>query len=103
MTLPRIAAVLAAVVAISACAPLLRTEPLIRGTIVGIGSSSLEVRHKSGRIVRVLIAPTTTVASDTPSATAPILRPGLRTTITLEGSTSPFVARQVQVFGSDTR
>lgn len=99
----RCAAVVGVVLATASCASLLRTDPFIHGTIVGAGDGWLDVRHKSGRVVRVVITPTTVVAQSTPSAVAPDLRPGLRTTITLDGTGGSFVARQADVFGRRSR
>ena len=99
MRLMRIAAVFSFVFATASCATLLQSDSLLRGTIVGVGSDSMDVRHKSGQIVRVVIAPTTAVVSNTQPGTTPRLRLGLRTNITLEESSRPFIARQVRVFG----
>lgn len=52
---------LCVVLAAGACAPLLRSEPFVRGTIVGVGDGWVDLRHKSGRVVRILIPPQTGV------------------------------------------
>lgn len=76
----------------TSCASLLRSEPFIRGTIVAVGNGWLDVRHKSGRVVRV-------VTSAASTAAAAGLKPNVRALIQLEGR-GPFVARDVRVFGN---
>lgn len=76
----------------TSCASVLRTEPFIRGTIVNVGNGWLDVRHKSGRNVRVLTSATATAAG---------LRPNVRAFVRLEGSAQgPLVAREVRVLGA---
>lgn len=76
----------------TSCASLLRTEPFVRGTVVDVGNGWLDVRHKSGRVVRV-------VTSAASTAAAAGLKPNVRALIQLEGR-GPFVARDVRVFGN---
>ena len=96
----KILVLLLVALSVGSCAALLRTEPFIRGSIVATGDGWVDVRHKSGRVVRVLIVPTTDVRDGTPSAVAPTLMPGRRTTITLVAPRGPFVARKVRVAGA---
>ena len=78
----------------TSCASVLRTESFIRGTIVEVGNGWLDVRHKSGRVVRVI---TTAVST----AAAAGLKPNVRAFIELEGShQGPLVARAVRVVGN---
>lgn len=77
----------------TACASLLRTEPFIRGTIVDVSDGWLDVRHKSGRVVRV-------VRTAESTAVAARLKPDVRVFVEVEGSgNGPLVARDVQVGG----
>ena len=78
----------------TACASLFRTESFIRGTVVDVGNGWLDLRHKSGRVVRVV----TTTAS---TGAAAGLKPDVRVFVELEGSgKGPLVARDVLVVGN---
>ena len=75
----------------TSCASALRTEPFIRGTIVNVDKDWLDVRHKSGRTVRVLTSAQTTAGG---------LKPNVRVFISLERlAQGPLVAREVRVLG----
>ena len=87
-SLLRMSIVILALVSTS-CASVLRTEHFIRGTIVDVGNGWLDVRHKSGRTVRVLTSATGSAAK---------LKPNVRAFIRLEESAQgPLVAREVRV------
>lgn len=68
-------------VAATSCAPLLGTDPLIRGTVVDVGNGWLDVRHKSGRVVRVLLTTSTDVTQGRAVARIAFVRAGQRTMI----------------------
>lgn len=89
-------------VATTSCAPLLATDPLIRGTVVDVGNGWLDVRHKSGRVVRVLITTSTDVTQGRAVARIACVRAGQRTMIMLAQPSGPFFAREVRVFGGGT-
>ena len=91
--------VLVVVLTATSCAPLLLTEPFIRGSIVATGDGWVDVRHKSGRVVRVLIVPTTVLTGAAPTAVTPALTRGRRVTLTLATPGAPFVARELRVWG----
>ena len=95
----KILVLLVLALSVTSCAPLLRSEPFIRGTVVATGNGWVDVRHKSGRTVRVLIVPTTVVTRAAPTAVAPPLTRGRRVTLTLAARGAPFVARDVRVWG----
>lgn len=61
--LHRVTIVLTAIAATS-CTPLLRTDPFVHGTIVNAGDDWLDVRHKSGRVVRIIEVNETPIALD---------------------------------------
>ena len=76
----------------TSCASLLQTEPFVRGTIVDVGNGWLDVRHKSGRVVRIPIPGTI-------NAIAP--NPGSRAFVILNTpSGASFTAREIRVFAN---
>ena len=84
----RAAVILYSVLVAAACAPLFQTDAFIRGTVVGIGAGWLDVRHKSGQVVRVLVTPD------------PALAPGVRAIVTLQRPGGPFVAKHIRIIGT---
>lgn len=76
----------------TSCASLLQTEPFVRGTIVDVGNGWLDVRHKSGRVVRIPIP--VTINADAP-------KPGSRALVILNApSGTSFMAREIRVFAN---
>ena len=75
----------------TSCACVLRTGPFIRGTIVDVGNGWLDVRHKSGRVLRVVTTATAATAA---------LKPNVTAFIELEVSRQGLlVAREIRVGG----
>ena len=82
----------ALVMAGTSCASVLATRAFVRGTIVLLGNGWIDVRHKSGRVVRVVT---------TGTSTPPGLGPNVRTFIELqELDDARLVAREIHVFGT---
>ena len=89
------AGMFALVMAGTSCASVLATGPFVRGTIVSVGNGWIDVRHKSGRVVRVVT---------TGTRTPPGLKPNVRAFIELqELEDARLVAREIHVFGTGNR
>ena len=75
----------ACAVTVTACAPLrLDDAPQIRGTLVTVERSGVDIRHKTGRTYRVEVTPDTKIVnSSRPGDTT--LCPGQRATVFLVG------------------
>ena len=87
--------IFALVIVGTSCASVLATRPFVRGTIVSVGDGWIDVRHKSGRVVRVV-----TTGTRTPQG----LGPNVKALIELqESDDTRLVAREIQIFGKRDR
>lgn len=83
------------VAAATACAT---SQYHVRGTVAAVNPSRIEIRHKSGQVVPIVIGPMTAFRCDHTPASLGDLRVGSRVMVLFEERTGPFSATQVRIF-----
>lgn len=88
------------VAAATACAT---SQYHVRGTVVAVTPTQIEIRHKSGQVVPVALRPTTAFRWDHTRASVGDLRVGSRVMVLFEERTGPFSATEVRIFTRPAR
>lgn len=70
----------------------------VRGVVVALNGDALDLRHKSGRIVRLIVDDRTRFAGSAAAADGAV-RPGVRVAADVEPEGGALHALRVQVFG----
>ena len=71
----------------------------LRGAVLSMQGNAFEVRHKSGRVVRLSVDEYTVFARDHTPASLGSLNPGRRVRVEVESAGGVQRARHVQIFG----
>ena len=72
----------------------------LRGTVVSVQNSTLEVRHKTGRIIRLTVDAQTIYVGKDGRLSSQSLAPGRRVRVEVDQGTTVQRARRVQIFGA---
>ena len=87
-------ALFAVLTVVPACA----TGHAVRGTVIAVAPTHIEVRHKSGQRVSVELDPQTSFRRGDHAATVNDVRVGGRVTVVLDEGERPFRASEVRIF-----
>ena len=108
MGTPRIRLVLATLVILiaAACAARSPQPPHVwqlRGAVISFNNTTLEVRHKTGRIVTLTLDERTEYMVDESRVSSDSLSRGRRVSVDVESVNNVQRARRVRLFGGDTK
>ncbi len=70
----------------------------VRGTVMAVNSTHIEVKHKSGQVVAIAVRPTTVYRWDRTPASARDLEVGARVMVLFAERRGPFAATEVRIF-----